>query len=224
MKAERIHGVWYIDAMKPHPPPHRIRKTIKWGGAVVTVLLVVVWIGSGWWWVHWGSGKANEFNVRCGTVNIVYEIGRPTAHTSSPGWRVGRPNAQVPFTIYWGFSREIHWYDLPIPQQPPQAIDPTVLLGLPGSAPRRNTPAASTPLQRTYEYEFEVAIWPLPAAALFFTAFLWYLDTLARRRARLNLCPKCHYDRTGLAAGAKCPECGAVHAAPVLDHQPGSRV
>ena len=31
--------------MKPHP---RIRKTIKWGGAAVTVLLVVVWIGSGW--------------------------------------------------------------------------------------------------------------------------------------------------------------------------------
>jgi hypothetical protein len=29
--------------MKPHP---RMRKTIKWGGAVVTVLLVVVWIAS----------------------------------------------------------------------------------------------------------------------------------------------------------------------------------
>src|SRR4051812_37657088 len=32
--------------MKPHP---RIRKTIKWGGAVLTVLLVALWIGSGWW-------------------------------------------------------------------------------------------------------------------------------------------------------------------------------
>src|SRR5581483_8527771 len=31
--------------MKPRP---RIRKTIKWGGAAVTVLLVVVWIGSAW--------------------------------------------------------------------------------------------------------------------------------------------------------------------------------
>ena len=29
--------------MKPHP---RIRKTIKWGGAVVTVLLVGVWVDS----------------------------------------------------------------------------------------------------------------------------------------------------------------------------------
>ena len=31
--------------MKSHP---RIRKAIKWGGAAVTVLLVVVWIGSAW--------------------------------------------------------------------------------------------------------------------------------------------------------------------------------
>lgn len=33
--------------MRPRP---RIRKTIKWGGAAVTVLMVVVWIvGSAWW-------------------------------------------------------------------------------------------------------------------------------------------------------------------------------
>jgi hypothetical protein len=32
--------------VKPHP---RIRKTIKWGGAAVTVLLAVVWIGSALW-------------------------------------------------------------------------------------------------------------------------------------------------------------------------------
>jgi hypothetical protein len=25
-----------------------------------------------------------------------------------------------------------------------------------------------------------------------------------------NACPKCRYDRTGLAAGAKCPECGSA--------------
>ena len=35
------------------------------------------------------------------------------------------------------------------------------------------------------------------------------LDALATRRARLNLCPKCNYDRTGLAATAVCPECAA---------------
>lgn len=49
--------------MNPHP---RIRKTVKWGGAAVTLLLLVVWIGSGWYaavlnWrgyaAIWGGGR-----------------------------------------------------------------------------------------------------------------------------------------------------------------------
>jgi hypothetical protein len=32
--------------MKPHP---RIRKGIKWGGVVVTLLLTMIWIESTWW-------------------------------------------------------------------------------------------------------------------------------------------------------------------------------
>ncbi len=44
------------------------------------------------------------------------------------------------------------------------------------------------------------------------TAAAWRFDTLARRRASLNLCPKCNYDRTGLAVGAVCPECGRLPA------------
>ena len=37
----------------------RVRKTVKWGGAGLTVLLVVVWIGSGWWGsvVEYSSGS-----------------------------------------------------------------------------------------------------------------------------------------------------------------------
>lgn len=36
---------------------------------------------------------------------------------------------------------------------------------------------------------------------------LWYTD---RRRFGVHACQKCGYDRRGLAADAKCPECGAV--------------
>jgi hypothetical protein len=43
----------------------------------------------------------------------------------------------------------------------------------------------------------------LPAAAL------WYL---ARRRAGPGRCRKCGYDRAGLEALSKCPECGTVPA------------
>jgi len=42
------------------------------------------------------------------------------------------------------------------------------------------------------------------------TAVAWRLDTLARRRADRTHCPRCRYDRSGLAAGAVCPECGTA--------------
>jgi hypothetical protein len=54
-----------------------------------------------------------------------------------------------------------------------------------------------------------VPLWclALPVGAI--TVHAWRVDVRARRAA-FNLCPKCDYDRTGLAAGAVCPECGAA--------------
>jgi hypothetical protein len=40
-------------------------------------------------------------------------------------------------------------------------------------------------------------------------AFLWYKD---RRRLGPHQCKKCGYDRQGLAADTKCPECGSPPA------------
>jgi hypothetical protein len=40
-------------------------------------------------------------------------------------------------------------------------------------------------------------------------AFLWYKD---RRRFGRHACQKCGYDRRGLPAEAKCPECGTTPA------------
>ena len=53
-------------------------------------------------------------------------------------------------------------------------------------------------------------LWMPTLAVLLITVVAWRLDTLARRRARVNLCPKCNYDRAGLAPGAVCPECGTA--------------
>jgi hypothetical protein len=158
--------------MKPHP---RIRKTIKWGGAVVTFLLAVVWIGSGWWCVIWGDGKGGTISVRAGGLAI---------------WNVEDIDGDP-----WD-----GWYLL------------------------RDLP----PLQRSrFQWKFEMtpggASWGLPRAlviplwaptlVVFIpTVIAWRLDALARRRerVRLRLCLKCNYDRSGIAADAKCPECGSV--------------
>ena len=35
-------------------------------------------------------------------------------------------------------------------------------------------------------------------------------DAIHAHRIRTNCCPKCNYDRTGLAQGAVCPECGSA--------------
>ena len=41
------------------------------------------------------------------------------------------------------------------------------------------------------------------------SSLLWFAD---RRRPRTGHCAKCGYDRRGLIADAKCPECGTVPA------------
>jgi hypothetical protein len=57
--------------------------------------------------------------------------------------------------------------------------------------------------------------WVPLTLVLALTAAAWRLDTLARRRARLNHCPTCNYDRRGLPAASPCPECGVVPATTV---------
>jgi hypothetical protein len=50
--------------------------------------------------------------------------------------------------------------------------------------------------------EYYIPLWPAPAL---FGAIAF----LKRRRRSIGFCKKCGYDRVGLAASARCPECGA---------------
>jgi hypothetical protein len=151
--------------MKPHP---RIRKTIKWGGAAVTVLLVVVWIGSAVYptlcalpsGVQWGAGAGCIVAGRDSFANGMY----PAA-----GWYFSKPQWELWWLPSWSGSGA-YW-------------------------------------------DFVIPLWPFVFIAALSTAVGWRLDTLARR-ARLNRCRKCDYDRAGLAADAKCPECGAAPSSP----------
>ncbi|HVU64172.1 MAG TPA: hypothetical protein VHC70_09360 [Phycisphaerales bacterium] len=143
--------------MKPHP---RIRKTIKWGGAAVTLLLVVVWIGMRWSYAYWFGGNWYLWLID-GRV-VLGRQSKPSSHAHF-FWR--DPPASLRWQFVWRHTST--FWDATIPMWMP------TILGV-GA-----------------------------------TGIAWRLDILARRRARLNLCPKCRYDRAGLAADAKCPECGS---------------
>ncbi len=139
---------------------------VKWGGAVVTALLVVVWVGSGWWNLYGHIGPS-AFAIGNGVLAV--------------------PSSLSPYMLLgWGIERsewiEWRWW-----------------FG-----------------EFVYAVEdwYEIPLWLVVAGSTVFTGAAWRLDTLARRRARLNLCPtgECNYDRTGLVAEAVCPECGAASA------------
>ena len=146
--------------MKPHP---RIRKTIKWGVAVVTVLLVVVWAASFIWFFGWSN------------------VGNGSAYFGGGGLQVTHFNGA-------GFT------------------------GAPSYGRGDYSIVEVCVIPRVYDlkgaWALVLPLWLPIGVASAGTAAAWRLDTLARHRAKLNLCPKCHYDRTGLAAGAVCPECG----------------
>lgn len=55
-----------------------------------------------------------------------------------------------------------------------------------------------------------VPLWMPVVCLLLISAVAWRLDVLARRYGRAGKCVRCGYDRAGLAAEAKCPECGSA--------------
>ncbi|HVU63862.1 MAG TPA: hypothetical protein VHC70_07790 [Phycisphaerales bacterium] len=147
--------------MKPHP---RIRKTIKWGGAAVTLLLVVVWIASGGFFASWSGPSGCGGGVSEGCVALwdhgsVAPQSRTSMFLRTPSYRLH----------LWAFVSR--WTSCT-------------------------------------EWSMQVPLWLPAMLTVVVSAAAWRLDSLARRRARLNLCAKCHYNRAGLAAVAKCPECG----------------
>ena len=153
--------------MKPHP---RIRKTVKWGGAAATVLLVVVWIGSGWWSASWYAKGWNAIGISRGLIEL---------YGSNWGLAEGFVVMDHVYQMDWSFG--------PLHQVWGAGVASPVTPGT-----------------------FGLPLWAVVAPITSITALAWRLDARARRRTKLNLCPKCNYDRTGLAAGAVCPECGST--------------
>ena len=72
--------------MRSYP---KLRKTIKWGGAAITLLLVVIWAASLRWQLGWASG-GNPI-VITGLLSVIFAYNRidmpPEANLQiQPGW------------------------------------------------------------------------------------------------------------------------------------------
>ncbi len=195
--------------MKPHP---RIRKTIKWGGAVVTVLLATclictfatsvsapnTFVVAGWnpqsksghifsqmLVLHRGRVVWARANFELPTVGDKADILRRTPRDDSAiaacDLRLaGWAELFVRYVTLWG-----------------ETLDK-----------QRNDDAAFR--------RFDGVGWVLavPAWATRATISVFLLIALlgacrAWKSPKVGFCAKCNYDRTGLAAGAVCPECGA---------------
>jgi hypothetical protein len=174
----------YTARMKPHP---RIRKTAKWGGAIATVLLVV-WIGSGWGAVScWAPYSGLSSRVGDGGFEVSWGDGLQLPPDQPVGGAFGEGwQIGTTYTVCERF---------------PRGDFPTAWWWWGDLS--SNAPAVCV---------VAVPLWVPASLALAITALAWRLDALARRRAMINLCATCRYDRTGLAAGVACPECGSPPA------------
>jgi hypothetical protein len=86
--------------MTPHP---RIQKTLRWAGAAVTMLLLVLWIGSGWIGTTLATTKTSFVAVWTGQVYVA--IGDVPLPMSAGDMEWGRTKR---YTLYWyGFARPL---------------------------------------------------------------------------------------------------------------------
>ncbi len=90
--------------MRPHP---RIRKTVKWGGAVVCVLLLGLWVVSGWYEMSPCSWNGCEPLLRWGCCEF-WKF--PDQAPSFRGVRIARMlpflgGDCLPFEVHWDFRR-----------------------------------------------------------------------------------------------------------------------
>jgi hypothetical protein len=65
----------------------------------------------------------------------------------------------------------------------------------------------------------DIPAWLVAIVPIGFSIFAFGHDSLARRRATLNLCPTCHYNRAGLPPQTPCPECGTPSSITSHNHR-----
>lgn len=159
--------------MKSHP---RIRKTIKWGGAAMTALLVFVWLASSWVSFSWQGRRPQSWAFVIGGGNLSWDHG----------------------------VVELEWGQFPVKQE---NLGPAIKYTKGSVASGSGWGVGPTGGM------VQVSLWAIICASALATAVAWWIDHLLRP-VPVGCCPRCRYNRAGLAASAVCPECGALPAEP----------
>jgi hypothetical protein len=140
-------------------PESRIHNIIKWTGAAVTTLLVVMWIASRWWDVAFNGAHLNRslpfVQVYGGRLVIAdrESTAWPRTPKSSALFSVSGPRFHLmSHGFEWEVNRSVAFWTVHV----------------------------------------RVPLWCLAGLSGLVSAAAWRLDTLARRRARIGLCPKCN--------------------------------
>jgi hypothetical protein len=165
----------------------RVRTWAKWACTLAALLAVGVAVASRLRWVRC------TIVTHAGTTVSFIEVGHGLVWTGSTE---GVPPESIIAAPGWETGHANTWY-----------------WGLAGELPNymRQVPWHHGLLWRSVAGEWELGfslLYPVLLTTIP-AAFLWYKD---RRRSSPHTCPNCNYDRRGLPAQAKCPECGTVPA------------
>ena len=164
-----------------------MRKTIKWGGAVVAVVLLAAWGASERVWINRVTTGWTCALVR-GGVAVLHLV--DPSHQMSSGW-------------YWDSQafvnqRRLWW----------------VRWGGDAATGIRDAGPASIYASQRFAQVTNVGVavpfWPLAGVGITVSAVAWGMDRRAKRRERALRCPACNYLLAGLASTAVCPECGTA--------------
>jgi hypothetical protein len=200
--------LWSL-AMKWGP---RLRATLKWLGLCLAALVLVGYVFSAFRSVGWEGPSDWAVNLESGQLSIsMTNIGRE--HFRGPygrGWWVDDAGR----SMGWSLDDSVDYgpYSVMVfPMWVPLLLIglPTLMVWNPFLIPKRATVRW---LLTGFTIFVAASPWLLIVTALP-AALLWLQEIpAARRRARLRAgqCATCGYDRRGLAADAKCPECGAT--------------
>jgi len=177
----------------------RLRSAIKWGGTVLTVLLLVVWVGSAWWAAGLRLKPISPLkNTACGITNRVSDSAKGVE--SAPN--VVFQRAAMVHLDVWAGRVFVVWDE-------PWSIIPVDISWYPPE--QHSSPFSwwfdkwrSTGAGGVRYTGAHIPTWVLVVLVAMPTLGLWRCD----RRRQPGLCIKCGYDLRGNESEV-CPECGS---------------